>query len=579
MSGVLSEISNIYFGNTEICAVYDSTSQIWPTAYTAALDVSWTYGGEYDLLTIPAGGGTAIIHHSLFIIRFYEDRVWTANDRGRNGLPSSEGTAQPQNAPARSCGLTATASYTTASNVTVTASYQATMTQNANNVTIGAAQYVNFRASVQGGKWTSSNPGAASRNTATLSALLDQKKVCTFDSNATYNYMTYNAATTTDFTFSSDAWLSFSGATATMASRGTNYDANKRSAAIACIFQGTTRGSITVYQAPNIYADTFTRYSDFWLYTYPYSLDDTDTSFSVRGQLEYEERHRYSSEEYDDWAYAGYTTVNPTVTSVTSSPSVSGISFSGNTVTVPANTSGDDIEYTAYASYTDPDGGVWDGYSTSITQSGVAYTYGNPVVYLEYPEIAADGGTVYPYVAFSQSRSWPGGSDTITGELDEGDTYGYASDGSRFNVSFYGNSASPGTFYSRDGRVNIGTRGTIPGGVRNAATNCRVYLSCNGRGSYSSYVSVTQEANEEEITPASNNCSSLTISFSPSSIPNAGYTVVSIVAKASGTETTERKDYTSGDHTGGVATSYSNRTVTLDTLKVNNVSSIARPIQ
>lgn len=588
-------MSNIYFGNSEIGAVYDATSQIWPTAFYATLSVAWTYGGDYDLVAMPAGGGTATAVWTIHIFNEsqeveshvvtpssvaltdvtnfgYANGVWTANDRGRNGLPSSEGTTRPQNAPARNCGLSATASYTMANDVTVTASYQTTMTQNANNVTAGTSQYVNFRFSIQNDKWTYSNPGDASRNSATMSAAIDQKTPYTFDSGSLYNFMVYNAATTTDFNYTSDSWLSFSGATATMSSRGTTYDAYRRSAVINCSLHGIAQGNLTVYQAPNIYADTYTRYNDYFIYTYPYSLDSDDTSFVVRGQLYYQEQHKFSSGEYDAWADAGYTTVTPTVTNVVATPSVSGISYTGNTVHVPANTSGDDIEYTAYANYTDPDGGTWNNYSTSITQSGVVYTYGTPVVSFSYPEIPAYGGTVYPVVSFSQSRSWPGGSDTIHGELDEGYTHGYADDGSYFSVTFYGNSASPGTFYSSDGRVYIGSRGTTPGEERNAATSCRAYVSCNGHGAYSSYTSAIQEANIEEVTPASNNCSSLSISFSPSSIPNAGTTWVSIVAKASGTEVTERKDYSSGEHTGGVSTSYSNRTVALDWLKVNGVS-------
>ncbi len=590
MGGVLGDITKIYFGSTEIAAVYDHTSQIWPSAYVGVLVANWVCAGQYTMATVPAGGGSASVTWQLQIYDTngtllttvsvnptvtisdttnfaFSNGTWTANDRARNGITTASGTTQPTSAPARSCTLSASVSYTY-NGVAVSGSANATMTQNANNVTIGTAQYTNFRFSVQNNKWTSANPGAASQNSATLSAVVDQQSNCTFDSGLAYVYNVYNAATTTDFSFSSESWITFSGATATMASRGTTYSSSQRSAVIYCTLHGSAMGNITVYQAQNVYADTFTRYYDYYIYTSPSSLGSTDTSFQVIGRLYKQQRHIYSSGEHDSWTNAGYDTVTPTITSVKKDGS-NYYNYSGNTVTIPANTGGGDIEYSVTANYTDPNYGTWNGYTTSVTQSGISYTYGTPSISFYYPEIPASGGTVYPVVSFSQSRtSSLGDTDTITGTLTQGATSGYASDGSYFSVSFYGSSASPGTFYSSDGRVNIGTRGTDPGAARNAATNCRCYIACHGQGAYSSYTTATQEANIETVTPASNVCSALSLTLSPSTLPAAS-TNVTVTAKASGTSTTERKDYTSGEHTGGVVTSYSNQTVTLESLKVN----------
>ena len=140
-------------------------------------------------------------------------------------------------------------------------------------------------------------------------------------------------------------------------------------------------------------------------------------------------------------------------------------------------------------------------------------------------------------------------------------------------MSFSGSSVSPGTFRTSDGRVSIGSRGTAKENyTRKAAEDCRAYVSSHGQSKYSSYVDALQEENSWTTTPASATCSSLVLVLDPSSLGSAAVTVVSVSGRASGTETSERTDFASGEHTGGDTTTYTNRIVALESLNVNNVS-------
>lgn len=570
--------------------------QVWPMAYTAQLFVSWVYGGQYALDSVPAGGGSAVPTWTLKVYRVsdgaevystnviptvtlstysgfgFSNNTWTASSRGRNGDAASGTSAPTSVSTPRTCDLTA--SYTgTYNNVRISATKTVTMSQLKNEVHGGA--YSNIVVTLSKYKTTGSPAPAYETTDATITATMDQ--AYTYDSGESYTYQ--QALKTNSFNLSAgDSWVTFpsisaSGATVKVGSRGTTYDSNRRSTTIRATLgmSPSTYAEVTIYQAPNTIIDTQYNYYDFDLWTSPSSLGSTDTSFSVYGTLYYKYRNQYSSQEWGGWSTTQTTTVTPTITGAKKNGS-NYTNYSGNTVTIPQNTGGSDIEYEATASYTDPAGYTWRNYTASVTQSGISYTYGTPVISFYYPEIPASGGTVYPVVSFSQQRtSSLGVTDTITGTLTQGATSGYASDGSYFSVSFYGSSASPGTFYSSDGRVYIGTRGTDPGAARNAATNCRCYIACHGQGAYSSYTTATQEANIETVTPASNVCSALSLTLSPSTL-TAASTNVAVTAKASGTSTTERKDYTSGEHTGGVVTNYSNQTVTLESLKVNGTA-------
>lgn len=620
MDGALNDMTKVYFGGDEIGAVYDYTSQIWPAAYSCLLYIVLTApaGQSYTYDHIPAAGGNMTAVYMLRISDATTGSVittidvtdsvtttlqeqingqwttpqnfsltynstpktftWTANNRARNGINQSSGTTQPTNAPARSSRVVASYSGTY-NGVAVSGSTTDVMTQNANNVTIGTAQYQNFQFSVQNSKWTSSNPGAASQNSATLSASVDQKSQCTFDSGYTYDYMVYNAATTTDFSFSSENWITFSGATATMASRGTDYDTNKRSAVIYCTLHGSAMGNITVYQAKN---DRSTEYDyiDFALWTSPASLTSVASSFSVYGTLGYKYRYHYDSGSYSSWSGRTTTTAVPTITNVSPTPT----SYSGNSVSVPANSGSSTRTYTVTANYTDPNGGNWNGYQVEIDQDYVAYTYENPTVTIGYDTIGPAANTEYPTVSVSQ-RVFQGSTlvATLTGTLYGGATSGTASGGglsAQFSVSYSG-SARSGTgasFNSTNGGVTTASRGTTEGSAREVAYNIYVTATINGKsGSNSTAATATQGANV--ATPVAAQYQSVSIqSLSTYSITSTcANTAVTATVKASWRDAgTKYSAYDDGDTTAYTGmTQHTNETVTGTngvTMRVNNAT-------
>lgn len=568
---------------------------IWPTAYIATLTPSWTYAGQYTLDTIPAAGGTAYVTWTLTIVRAsdqqqvysgtvtpnvtlsdttnfgYSSAAWTAQSRGRNGINATSGTTAPTSAPARSCTLSASYS-TTYNNVTVSASWQGTMTQAKNDAHAGAVSYSNIRFTLS--KYnTSSSPAPASRTTdATVDAKADRSTAYTFDSGLAYTYNESNAVTSSGFTFSSDNnWASISGTSVTVASRGTT-EGNARSTTLRAAITGATSNSatVTLYQAANTKTTTYTYvYTGLSVWASPSSLGSTDTSFSVYGTLAFTTTPHYSyssGSSTDGTSYNDSVTVTPTITSVSPTPT----SISGRTVTIPQNTGTSTITYSFSASYTDPNGRTWTA-SSSVQQSAVSYTYTNPVVSIYYDQISAAGGTAYPHISFTQKRTSSLGEEvTITGSLSGGAMSGTASDGSHFTVTINGTSVSPGTFYSSDGRVTVGSRGTTAGDARNVAKNITATINCNYKTGYNSTSAVaTQQANVATATPASNVCTALTLTLSPSPVSSAVATTVTVTAKATGTSTAARVDYTSGEHTGGEVTTYTNQTVTLESLTVN----------
>lgn len=594
-------------GSTNVSRMMLGSQQVWPMAYECLLVPVWTMGGQYLISQVPAAGGYATPTWTFTIKRKSDGVVvwtdfvtpsnvtlteyiggewvtaqhfrvtsgnWVADDRGRNGIDTSSGTTAPTSAAARSGRYKASYSMTY-NGVTCAAEYTETMTQNANNAVAGTGVY---DAHVYLNDYDSASDAAPAYESYTrVVAYADLNTPYTFVDGvtgaivATYNYAQPQYVKTNGFNLASDSWVTFAnktdtGADVTVASRGTDTDLHGRNATITATLasDSTIYSTATIYQSKNERHRVSHIFDSYDFYLTKSSVDAEGETIGFYGYANYNDTY-----QWDSLAPGSGTSredQNPTTVTQTEGDSAT-INLNAQTIEIPANSSGSGREFKFEGSY----GG--DSSEATVSQSGVQYTYGLPQINFYYDDIPAGGGTVYPHVSFTQSRSWTGGSDTISGTLSQGQTSGTASDGSTFSVSFYGTSASPGTFYSSDGRVTIGTRGKAKENYeRNAATDCSVRVSCHSRSNDSSEWDVVQEANYWETTPASNHCDTLSISLSPSSINTAASTTVYVTATASGTETSEYTEYASGESEGGVQTSYSGRSVTLDALRVNGTT-------
>lgn len=620
MGWVIGDMGKIYFGGAEICAVHDNASQIWPNSYYATLAPSWTYAGQYTLAAVPASGGSAtptwvfkvfrtgettnpvyqanvsptVVCEELFGSTWltaqhfhYTNGVWSADDRGRNGLSGSSGTSAPQSAPARYSRLSASYSYTF-NGVPVSATATAEMTQNPNNVKFVSASYSNLRVSLSKYDSSSSPAPAYSTNDAVVSALMDAASLYQFYDGVTnvdgltYTYNQSNAVTSEQFSFHA-SWCTFStptssGSTVTVASRGTDYDTNGRSTTIRAIFTGDTSkyADVTIYQAKN---DRSTEYSylDFALWTSPPSLTSAAGSFSVYGTLGYKYRYYYDSRTYSDWSSRNATSVTPTITAVSPTPT----SYSGNSVSVPANTGSSQITYTVTANYTDPNGGNWNGYQTSIDQDYVAYEYKNTQVTIGYDTIGPAAHTEYPTVTVTQ-EVWQGGSKiaTLSGSVTDGSTRGTASGGgmsASFSLSFsgYARSGTGASFNSTNGGVTTASRGKTEGSAREVAYSIYATASINGKSASSSTAATATQAENEAIPVAAEYQSVSIQQLSTSSINTCVNTAVTATVKASWKDAgTKYSAFDDGDTTAYTGmTQHTNETVTGTngvTMRVNN---------
>jgi hypothetical protein len=614
--GNYDNIKKIVVGGTDVKRVMYQNEQIWPSSYYATLTVNWTFGGNYSIGAIPAAGGYAAASNwTIHIFRAsdnqevasysvnptitigdttnfaYSNNVWSANDRARNGLNSSSGTTVPQSAPARSCSLTATASYTY-QGISVSASYGTVMTQNANNAVAGTGVYENLRISLN--KYnTSASPAPAyatsgSSTGARITAVADYNTPYRFVDGTTgvqglaYTYQQPDAVKTNSFTLSC-SWCTFSNQTSSGAyvnvnSRGIDYDTNWRSTAIRATLgsQPSFYGEVTIYQAKNDRTTEY-NYTDFALWASPASLTSAASSFSVFGTLGYKYRYHYDSGSYSDWSARTTTTATPTITNVSPAPT----SYSGNSVSVPANTGSSARTYTVTANYTDPNGGNWNGYQVEIEQDYVAYTYDNPTVTIGYDTIGPAAHTEYPTVNVSQ-KVWQGSTliATLTGTLNNGATSGTASGGglsAQFSVSYsgYARSSTGASFNRTNGGVTTASRGTTEGLAREVAYSIYATATINGKsGSNSTAATVTQA--ENEAIPVAAQYQSVSIqSVSTSSINTCANTAVTATVKASWRDAgTKYSAYDDGDTTAYTGmTQHSNVTVTgADgvTMRVNN---------
>ncbi len=263
-----------------------------------------------------------------------------------------------------------------------------------------------------------------------------------------------------------------------------------------------TSADKVVYQAINSRTTTYTQvYTSFDFHINQSSLGSTDTSFTVGGTIYYTETPHYtyaSGSTADGTAYNTSSSVTPTITSVTPN---TGVSWTGTTVTIPANTGSTQIEYTAAGKYVDPAGRTWTD-SDSVVQTAIAYTYGTPTVSLSYEEIAdgyhiaAAGNTgnpIYPAISFSQLRTPTSGTaDYVTGSVSGGATSGTASDGSAFTVQYFG---TAGTGSVSGGGVTAASKGTTVSGITNVATGLYAKITIHSKTGQSSSVIVKQQAN------------------------------------------------------------------------------------
>ena len=529
------DIKRILIGGNDVKRVMYRDAQVWPTAYTAVLEVVWVFGGQYAINAIPAGGGTATAQiWSLSIYRQSDGQlvdtvpvtptvtigdttnfsydaatgVWRANDRERNGINSTSGTTAPSNAPARSCTLHAAVQYTY-HGVNVSASYDTTMTQNANNYTPGTAYYTNLQVALN--RYNSSaSPAPAYESTATISASLDQNTPGEFSSGSAYTYIQLNAVGSNRFSFTESAsWLSISGTTVTVSGRGTDNGAS-RNASILATFTGDTsiKSSVTLYQRDNYRYEKSRTYS-----SYETLLSDSRQGHGYEGiEIPKEGGYVYliGTAWYDvvygwpsnasDTTGRDYRSQDPTY--IYSDPS-SGVTIdtSNARVQLPANSTSTPKEYDLWGAYTE-DGVTRSSDRYSATVLGVAQEYGTPVVSIEYKtiaagyHIAASGGSVVPVISFSQPIM-QGGTVVgyVRGSLSNGATSGTADDGTAFSVSFSGTGANGGSV-AGGGTVSVGSRGTRPGDSWNVATDIKAVVVCHGISGESNTVSaVVQQEN------------------------------------------------------------------------------------
>lgn len=529
------DIKRILIGGNDVKRVMYRDAQVWPTAYTAVLEVVWVFGGQYAINAIPAGGGTATAQiWSLSIYRQSDGQlvdtvpvtptvtigdttnfsydaatgVWRANDRERNGINSASGQTAPSNAPARSCTLHAAVQYTY-HGVNVSASYDTTMTQNANNYTPGTAYYTNLRVALN--RYNSSaSPAPAYESTATISASLDQNTPGEFSSGSAYTYIQPNAVGSNRFSFTESAsWLSISGTTVTVSGRGTDNGAS-RYASILATFTGDTsiKSSVTLYQRDNYRYEKSRTYS-----SYETLLSDSRQGHGYEGiEIPKEGGYVYliGTAWYDvvygwpsnapDTTGRDYRSQDPTY--IYSDPS-SGVTIdtSNARVQLPANRTSTPKEYDLWGAYTE-DGVTRSSDRYSATVLGVAQEYGTPVVSIAYDEVEdgyhiwAAAGSAIPSVSFSQPIM-QGGTVVgyVRGSLANGATSGTADDGTPFSVSFSGTGANGGSVAS-GGTVSVGSRGTRPGDSWNVATDIKAVVVCHGiRGESNTVSAVVQQEN------------------------------------------------------------------------------------
>lgn len=605
------DIKRILTGGNDVKRVMYRDTQVWPTAFTAVLEVVWVFGGQYSINAIPAGGGTATATWTLSIYRESDRQlvdsipvvpnnvtisdttnfsydvakgVWRANDRERNGISSASGTTVPSSAPARSCSLHAAVQYTY-HGVNVSASYDTTMMQNANNYTPGTSYYTNLRVALD--RYNSStSPAPAYESTATISASLDQHTPGTFSSGSAYTYVQPNAVGSNRFSFTESAsWLTVSGTTVTVAGRGTD-DGASRDASILATFTGDTsiRSSVTLYQRDNRKVEISRAYT-----FYEIALSDTYHGYGrdaievpqgggyvyLVGKAWYDIVYRWPSGAPNT---TGEDSKNADPTRIYAEPS-SGVTMdtANARVSLPANSAVQPKEYEIWGEYTE--GGVTRSASRhSATVAGLAYEYGTPLVSLDYDlaaddyHIAAAGGSAVPYLSFSQPII-QGGTVVgyVRGSLSNGATSGTADDGTPFSVSFSGTGANGGSV-AAGGTVSIGSRRTYTGNKRNAATNIKAVVVCHGvRGESDTVSAVTQQENRAIPFNAYDEYYSATIknlrngSASGTiikSISSAAPTTVYVEFVASWGHYDAGVEYTSGERTGGDYTYHNNEPVT-----------------
>lgn len=611
------DIKRIVTGGNGVKRVMYRDAQVWPTAYTAVLEVVWVFGGQYAINAIPAGGGTATAQiWSLSIYRQSDGQlvdtvpvtptvtigdttnfsydaatgVWLANDRGRNGINSTSGTTAPSNAPARSCTLHAAVQYTY-HGVNVSASYDTTMTQNANNYTPGTAYYTNLQVELK--RYNSSaSPAPAYESTATISASLDQNTPGEFSSGSAYTYIQPNAVGSNRFSFTESAsWLSISGTTVTVSGRGTD-DGAPRNASILATFTGDTsiKSSVTLYQRDNYRYEKSRTYS-----SYETLLSDSRQGHGYEGiEIPKEGGYVYliGTAWYDvvygwpsnapDTTGRDYRSQDPTY--IYSDPS-SGVTIdtSNARVQLPANSTSTPKEYDLWGAYTE-DGVTRSSDRYSATVLGVAQEYGTPVVSIEYEDIAAgyhiaaSGGSAVPVISFSQPIM-QGGTVVgyVRGSLSNGATSGTADDGTTFSVSFSGTGANGGSI-ARGGTVSIGSRGTREGSARNAATGIIAVVTSHGQSGQSNEVSaVVQQENRPYPYDAYDRYDETYINrfvilgTTATRIPRAKDTTVTVEVKAKWEHFFAGVEYTSREHTGG-GSEYHDEIVTPSYLDVDGAT-------
>jgi len=512
--------------------------QLWPkTAYYAQLFVSWVYGGQYAINSVPASGGSAVPTWTLKVYRVSDDvevystnvipsitlstysgfgfsnNTWTATSRGRNGDQASGTDAPTSDSTTRTCDLTATYSGTY-DNKPISAQKVVTMTQLKNEAHADA--YTNLVVALDRYDTTGSPAPAYETVNATITATMDQ--LYTYDSGETYTYQ--QALKTNSFNLSAVGdWVTFqnqssAGATVKVWSRGTDFDEYRRSTTIRATLgmSPSIYDEITIYQAPNVYTNEVKQYTGASTSISPDPILATDRYFTVFGYLDYQYKHEYSSGAWDPEWMTDSESATPVIDAVTMD-GASYYDFSGNVVSIQENQSSSQIEYETESHITDPDGYTWSNLTASATQEGVSQqvTFGTPrITDFYYPDaggynIPASGGTVYPVIEFEQDYYINGVyAGTLQDSVDDGTNSGTMTDGVDIS-SPYTISYRVGGQASSTGAVSASSRGTNPDpdGTTEVtiASNCYASVTASSLpSSNSSSETVTQQANHEEST-------------------------------------------------------------------------------
>lgn len=606
--------------------------QVWPTAYVGVLYGTFVTASTYSLTTVPAAGGYADVTWTLRIERpdgTVVDTVdvtssvsvtigdttnfsyaynstrqkyeWKANDRGSNGYGTS-GSAIPQSADARTCTINASITNYQYNNVPVSAATDpqnpTVMRQNANKVEYQSTYYGTPSITLDAYK-TSGSAAPAYESSTYIHVTVNQYDRYQFydDGNGSkvyglrYTREILEAYKTNSFNFTADSWVTISDKTTTRAKvtvSGRGHDnGDARYSTITATLSGTNvSNDINIYQQANKKSEksrVLSSYSVLISKTASGSGASSIANFAqgggyiyfVGGQATYTITYEWPSRDADTTEPL---TASQNPTSASTDPNVGSgnIDIANRRINIPANQTDQQKNYSVYGKFTY--GGVTKQSECTVNQAGIVYTYGTPQVSFGYDTIPASGGNVFPTINFSQTRTWSGGTATpVTGSLSGGATSGTASDGTTFSIkSITGTNVNPGSLRTSDGRVSIESRGTERQQnptTRNAATNIKITITSHSNdGVNATGVSVVQAANTWQYTAAYTTCSTLNIAFSPSTLDYAGSTVVGILATAGGNDVTERWDYASGEHEGGVSTPYSGRSVTLKTLSVNGTS-------